>query len=87
MKHSKVDMICYVHIKDGNLDEVYVCNFQRDGSRPTVFDMQVLITNHFVLLKGKLIGSERQMEAFWKVGKVSDKEMNANESFMKHRYQ
>ena len=24
----------------------------------------VLITNHFVLLKGKLIGSERQMEAF-----------------------
>ena len=45
-------------------DEVYVCNFQRDGSRPTVFDMQVLITNHFVLLKGKLIGSERQMEAF-----------------------
>ena len=54
----------HANIKDGNLDEVYVCNFQRDGSRPTVFDMQVLITNHFVLLKGKLIGSERQMEAF-----------------------
>ena len=28
----------HANIKDGNLDEVYVCNFQRDGSRPTVFE-------------------------------------------------
>lgn len=62
-------------------------NFGRDGSRPTVFDMQVLITNHFVLLGWKLTGSERQMKAFCKVGKVRDKEMNASESLKKHHYQ
>ena len=54
---------------------------------PTVFDMQVLITNHFVLLRGKPIGGERQMKVFCKEGKVSDKEMNGSESLMKHRYQ
>ena len=53
---------------------------------PTVFDMQVLITNHFVLLRGKLIGGERHMKVFCKEGKVSDKEMNGSESLMKHRY-
>ena len=53
---------------------------------PTVFDMQVLITNHFVLLRGKPIGGERHMKVFCKEGKVSDKEMNGSESLMKHRY-
>lgn len=62
-------------------------NFQRDGGRPTAFDMQVLIANRFVLLKGKLIGGERQLKAFRKTGKVSSKEMNENEPLMKHRYQ
>ena len=64
-----------------------VSNFRRDGSRPTAFDVQALIANHFVLLSWKHAGSERQLKASREVGKVSDKEMNANESFMKHRYQ
>lgn len=41
-------------------------NFQRDGGRPTAFDMQVLIANHFLLLKWKLIGGERKIESLSK---------------------
>ena len=62
-----------------------VSNFRRDGSRPTAFDVQALIANHFVLLLWKRIGSERQLKAFCKVGKVSGKETNTNELLMKHR--
>ena len=46
--------------------------------------MQVLIANHFVLLWGKQIGSERQLKVFRKVGKVCVKEMNTSEPLMKH---
>jgi len=62
-----------------------VSNFRRDGSRPTAFDVQALIANHFVLLWWKQLGSERQLKASRKVGKVSGKEMNESESSMKHR--
>ena len=62
-----------------------VSNFRRDGSRPTAFDVQALIANHFVLLSWKLSGSERQLKASREVGKVSDKETNENEPSMKHR--
>jgi hypothetical protein len=53
-----------------------VSNFRRDGSRPTAFDVQALIANHFVLLWWKHHGSERQLKASRKVGKVSGKETN-----------
>ena len=53
-----------------------VSNFRRDGSRPTAFDVQALIANHFVLLSWKHVGSERQLEAFCEDGEVSDKETN-----------
>ena len=49
-----------------------VSNFRRDGSRPTAFDVQALITNHFVLLSWKHVGGERQLKAFRKVGKVAE---------------
>ena len=62
-----------------------VSNFRRDGSRSTAFDVQALIANHFVLLSWKHVGSERQLKAFRKVGKVSDKETNESEPLMKHR--
>ena len=62
-----------------------VSNFRRDGSRPTAFDIQALIANHFVLLSWKHVGSERQLKAFRKVGKVSGKETNESEPSMKHR--
>lgn len=62
-----------------------VSNFRRDGSRPTAFDVQALIANHFVLLSWKHVGSERQLKASREVGKVSDKETNENEPSMKHR--
>ena len=62
-----------------------VSNFRRDGSRPTAFDVQALIANHFVLLSWKHSGSERQLKASREVGKVSDKETNASEPSMKHR--
>ena len=58
-----------------------VSNFRRDGSRPTAFDVQALIANHFVLLWWKHFGSERQLKAFRKVGKVSDKETNESKPF------
>ena len=61
-----------------------VSNFRRDGSRPTAFDVQALIANHFVLLSWKHVGGERQLKAFRKVGKVGGKEMNASEPLMKH---
>ncbi len=41
-----------------------VSNFRRDGSRPTAFDVQALIANHFVLPSWKRAGSERQLKAF-----------------------
>ena len=53
-----------------------VSNFRRDGSRPTAFDVQALIANHFVLLWWKHHVSERQLKASRKVGKVSGKETN-----------
>ena len=62
-----------------------VSNFRRDGSRPTALDVQALIANHFVLLSWKHVGSERQLKAFRKVGKVRGKEMNESEPSMKHR--
>ena len=62
-----------------------VSNFRRDGSRPTAFDVQALIANHFVLLLWKHAGSKRQLEAFREDGKVSDKETNESEPLMKHR--
>ena len=62
-----------------------VSNFRRDGSRPTAFDVQALIANHFVLLSRKRVGSKRQLKAFRKVGKVSGKETNESEPSMKHR--
>ena len=62
-----------------------VSNFRRDGSRPTAFDVQALIANHFVLLAWKHAGSERQLKASREVGKVSDEETNASELSMKHR--
>ena len=62
-----------------------VSNFWRDGSRPTVLDVQALIANHFVLPSWKHAGSERQLKASRKVGKVSDKETNESKPSMKHR--
>ncbi|MBR5395247.1 MAG: hypothetical protein IK144_09240 [Bacteroidaceae bacterium] len=62
-----------------------VSNFRRDGSRPTAFDVQALIANHFVLLSWKRVGSERQLKAFCEDGKVSNKETNESEPSMKHR--
>ena len=62
-----------------------VSNFRRDGSRPTAFDVQALIANHFVLLSWKHVGSEQQLKASHGVGKVSGKETNESEPSMKHR--
>ena len=62
-----------------------VSNFRRDGSRPTAFDVQALIANHFVLLSWKCVGSERQLEAFCEDGEVRGKETNENEPSIKHR--
>ena len=53
-----------------------VSNFRRDGISPTTFDVQALIANHFVLLWWKHLGSERQLKASRKVGKVSGTETN-----------
>ena len=53
-----------------------VSNFRRDGSRPTAFAVQALIANPSVLLWWKHLGSERQLKASRKVGKVSGKETN-----------
>ena len=62
-----------------------VSNFRRDGSRPTAFDVQALIANHFVLLSWKHVGGERQLKAFCEDGKVSGKEANESEPLKKHR--
>jgi len=38
---------------------VVVRNFERDGGGPTAIGEQALAANHFMLLKGKPIGSKR----------------------------
>ena len=57
----------------------------KNGSRPTAFDVQALIANHFVLLSWKHVGSEQQLKAFREDGEAGGKETNESEPLMKHR--
>jgi hypothetical protein len=60
-------------------------NFERDGGRSTAYGVQAQFANHFVRLKGKLIGRERQLKGWCKPVEVSIKEMNASEPLMRCR--